>query len=219
MAMTMVWNVSANKLFESGIDRGVLYPKSGGTYPAGYAWEGLISVTEKPGGADVTDLWANNEKYAQLVAVEIFDGTIEAYTFPDEFLACLGIVPDATDPGVLFAQQARTEFALSYRSRLGSDANGPQANYKIHIIYGCLAQPSEVARSSVNDSPEAVTFSWEFKTTPVASTGHQAVSHIILDESVLSATNLAAVEAQLYGTDDPITANCPLPDALVALLV
>jgi len=215
----MSWDVSAAKLFESGIDRGVFYPKSAGTYPAGYAWEGLISVTEKPGGAEVTDLFANNAKYAGLVSVETFEGTIEAYTFPNEFLAAMGMVEHTTDTGVIIAQQARIPFALCYRTRLGSDAAGDQANYKIHIIYGCIASPSEVARQTVGDSPEAVTLSWDFKSTPAAATGYQPVSKIVLDESVLTSGNLAALESQLYGDSvGPITANCPLPDALFALL-
>lgn len=214
----LTWGASADKKFESGIDRGVLYVKSAGTYPLGVAWEGLISVTEKPGGAEVTDLWANNEKYAALVATEIFEGTIEAYTFPDEFLACMGITPDGTDPGVLLHQQDRVEFGLSFRTRYGSDAGGPNANYKLHLIYGCLAKPSEVQRSTVNDSPEAVTFSWDFTTTPVAATGLASLSKITLDESVLTPTNLTALTDEIWG-DAGGDANLPLPDALLALLV
>lgn len=212
----LTWGASADKKYESGVDRGVLYVKSAGTYPAGVAWEGLISVTEKPGGAEVTDLWANNEKYAALVATETFEGSIEAYTFPDEFLECMGMLEHTTDPGVILGQQARLEFGISWRSRLGSDAEGPEANYKLHIVYGCLAKPSEVQHATVNDSPEAVTFSWDFTTTPVAATGFAALSKITIDESVLSAPNLAALQEALWGGTG--AAALPLPDALFALL-
>ena len=220
MAITMSWNVAAEKRFESGLDRGVLYVRDGaGAYPLGVPWEGLINVTEKPAGAEITDLWANNAKYAQLVAAETFDGSIEAYTFPDEFLECMGMLEHPTDPGAIMAQQARSAFALCYRTRLGNEAGGGQANYKVHIIYGAIAQPSEVARQTVNDSPEAATFTWEFKTTPAAATGYEAISKIVLDEEVITPATLATIESELYGDDvGPITANLPLPDDLFALL-
>lgn len=219
MAIQLTWNASADKKFESGLDRGVLYVASAGTYPLGVAWEGLINVTEKPSGAEVTDLWANNAKYAQLVSVETFDISIEAYTYPDEFLACLGIVPDGTDAGVMLHQQARSTFGLCYRTYLGSDAGGQMANYKIHCVYGLLASPSEIARSTINDSPEASTFTFEAKSTPVATTGSEPVSKITIDESVLSASNLTTLEETLYGDDIPTDPSLPLPDALLALLV
>lgn len=214
----LTWGASADKKYESGVDRGVLYVKSAGTYPLGVAWEGLISVTEKPGGAEVTDLWANNSKYAALVATETFEGTIEAYTFPDEFLECMAMLEHTTDPGVIIGQQSRVEFGLCWRTRLGSDAGGPEANYKLHLVYGCLAKPSEVQHSTVNDSPEAVAFSWDFTTTPVAATGYADIAKITLDESVLSAANWTALTEELWGdaVGDP---NLPLPDALFALLV
>lgn len=212
----LTWGASADKKYESGVDRGVLYMKSAGTYPLGVAWEGLISVTEKPGGAEVTDLWANNEKYAALVATETFEGTLEAYTFPDEFLEAMGMEENATDPGLILGQQARLEFGLSWRSRLGSDADGPEGNYKIHVVYGCLAKPSEIQHSTVNDSPEAVTFSWDFTTTPVAVTGKASLSKITLDESVLTGPNLIAMEEALWGGTG--TSALPLPDDLIALL-
>jgi len=219
MAISMFWNVAANKLFESGLDRGVLYVRDGaGDYPLGVPWEGLMNLTEKPGGAEVTDLWANNAKYAQLISTEIFDGSLEAYTFPEEFLECMGMAQHADDVGMIIGQQARSSFGLCYRTWLGSEAAGQTAEYKIHIIYGCVAQPSEVARATVNDSPEAATLSWEFKTTPANAVGYEPISKITIDASVLDPTDLATIEAQLYGTDDPITANLPLPDDLFALL-
>jgi hypothetical protein len=219
MAFLVTWNAAADKMFESGLDRGVLFVQSAGAYPLGVAWEGLINVTEKPSGAEITDLWANNAKYSQLVSVETFDCSIEAYTFPNAFLACLGMEKDTTDPGVIFSQQQRVPFGLAWRSYLGSDADGQQANYKIHIAYGLIAQPAEVAHATINDSPEAATFSFEAKSTPAIYAGGSPVSKITLDESVLTPTNLAAIEDALYGTDPTPVAYLPLPDALVALLV
>lgn len=214
----LVWNVSAEKFYESGLDRGTLYVRNGsGSYTPGIAWEGLINVTEKPGGAEPTDLWAGNVKYAQLISPEIFDGSIEAYQFPDEWLACDGVLPHATHLGTYLGQQARSTFGLSYRTRIGSDADGDESAYKIHCIYGCKAQPSEVSRDTVNDSVETATFSWEFKTTPVSATGFSAVSKLTFDTRTLTAGNLTALEAALWGLDDVTTPNLPLPDALFAL--
>ncbi len=220
MAITMFWNVAAEKKFESGLDRGVLYVKDGaGAYPLGVPWEGLMSVTEKPGGAEITDLWANNAKYAQLVATEIFEGSLEAYTFPPEFLPCMGMAEHPDDEGMIISQQARSSFALCYRTRYGSEAAGESAQYKLHIIYGCLAKPSEVARATINDSPEAATFSWEFATVPAAATGYLPISKITIDESLLLPADLVDIEVEIYGNDAPATtANMPLPDALFALL-
>ena len=218
MAFNLSWNAAADKKFESGLDRGVLYVQSSGAYPLGVAWEGLINITEKPSGAEITDLWANNAKYAQLVSVETFDLSIEAYTFPEEFLACLGIEKDGTDPGVSFGQQARIPFGICYRSYYGSDADGQEASYKIHLVYGLIAQPSEVARSTINDSPEAATFSFEAKSTPAAMSSQSPVSKITLDESLLTAGNLVTLEETVYGTDVPVDPSLPLPDVLIALL-
>lgn len=218
MAQLLSWNAAADKKFESGLDQGVLYVQAGGLYPDGKSWEGLINVTEKPSGAEITDLWANNAKYSALVAVETFDVSIEAYTFPEEFLACLGMVPDSTDPGVILGQQQRVSFGLAYRSFYGSDADGQQANYKLHLVYGLIAQPSEVSRATINDSPEAMTMTFEAKSTPVAVTGSSPVSKITIDESVLTAGNLTAIQDVIYGTDPTPLAQLPLPDALKALL-
>jgi hypothetical protein len=215
MAITLTWNVSADKYYESGIDRGTLYVRDGtGAYDPGVAWEGLISVTEKPGGAEATDLWANNVLYAKLISPEIFDGSLEAYTFPDEWLAADGVLPHGTHLGSYFHQQARSTFGLAYRTRIGSDELGVALGYKIHCIYGAIAQPSEVARNTVNDSPEAATFSWEFKTTPVNATGFGTVSKLTFDTRTLTAGNLTVLEDQLWGTTGPALL---LPDALFAL--
>ena len=214
--MLLNWNVSTEKFYESGLDRGVLYVRDGsGEYPLGVPWEGLMSLSEKPGGAEPTDLWANNVKYAQLISAEIFDGSIEAYTYPDEFMMCDGVLEEAV--GVLVAQQTRSVFGLSYRTYVGSEAGGSMEAYKIHCIYGCLIQPSEVSRATINDSPEAATFSWEFKTTPVSATGLLAVSKIVLDSRNLPAAGLAAVELALYGEDPTPAAYLPLPDDLIVL--
>lgn len=213
----LVWNVSAEKFYESGMDRGTLYVRNGsGLYTPGVAWEGLISVTEKPGGAEATDLWANNVLYSKLVSPEIFDGAMEAYQFPDEWWPCDGVVAD-TITGAFVHQQARSTFGLAYRTRVGSDQDGAEAAYKIHLIYGCLVAPSEVARTTINDSPEAATFSWEFKTTPVSMTGYSALSKLTFDTRTLSAGNLTVLESQLWGLDDVTTPNLPLPDTLFAL--
>ena len=216
MAELLVWNVSALKFYESGLDRGVLYVRDGsGNYPLGVAWEGLINLTEKPGGAEPTDLWANNVKYAQLISSEIFDGSLEAYTYPDEFLPCDGVEEAVT--GMLIGQQARSTFGLSYRTYEGSEAAGQMAEYKLHVIYGCLVQPSEVSRATINDSPEAATFSWEFKTVPAAMTGELPVSKITLSSADLGAPEMAAVKDALWGIDTPTDAYLPLPDALLTL--
>lgn len=215
MTNPITWNVAANRIFESGIDRGVVYPRDGnGDYPMGYAWEGLISVNEKPGGAEATDLWANNIKYAQLFSAETFDGSIEAYTYPPEFLPCDGMVEVNT--GFVVGQQVRTPFGLTYRTWVGSEAAGQQDYYKIHVVYGAVIQPSEVPHSTINDSPEAATFSWEFKTTPAAITSYNAVSKVVLNSNDLTANALTAVEEALYG-DGVTDPYLPLPDALLVL--
>jgi hypothetical protein len=214
----LVWNVAAEKKFESGIDKGVLYVRDGaGDYPLGVAWEGLISFTEKPGGAEPTDLWANNSKYAQLISVETFEGTLEAYTYPDEFNACLGVVSHPDDVGMLIHQQARSAFGLVYRTYVGSEAAGQTAQYKLHLVYGLNAQPSEVARTTINDSPEAGTFSWELRSTPAGATGYEPVSMVTIDEELMLPADLATIEDELFGTG-VIDPNLPDPDTLFALL-
>lgn len=213
----LTWDASADKKFESGLDRGVLYVKSAGIYPLGVAWEGLMNLTEKPGGAEVTDLWSNNAKYAALVSAEVFEGTIEAYTFPDEFLPCLAIDQHTDDQGMLIHQQSRVEFGLCYRTKYGSDAVGQDGFYKLHLIYGCLSKPSEVSRSTINDSPEAASFSWDFTTTPVAAVGFDPMSVLTIDSEVLLPADLLLIEDELWG-DGGGDANLPLPDVLFALL-
>lgn len=220
MAFNIDWNVAAEKFFFTGVDRGVFYPReSDGTYITGFPWEGLISVSEKPGGAEPTELYANNTKYATLLSAPTFAGSIEAYTYPDEFNAADGIIESSAGSGIYLAQQARVSFGFSYRTYVGSEAAGQMANYQIHVVYGATVQPSEVSRSTINDSPEAATFSWEFETTPAAAAGFDPVSHIVIDTRVASAGTVTAVEEALYGTDVPVLPALPLPADLLALIV
>lgn len=215
--MDMVWNDDTLKLYHSGIDRGALYIRNpaSGNYDVGVPWNGLISVTETPEGAEETKLYANNTIYATLLSTEEFGGSIEAYTFPDEFMACDGGVE--TDPGVVLNQQNRAIFGMAYRQRIGSASGGDEIGYKYHLVYGCRAQPSEQSLSTVNDSPEAVTFSWDFTTTPAdAGASYKPTSLIIIDTTKVGPTFLAWLEDQLYGnspTNDPLL---PLPAVILA---
>lgn len=196
----LAWDIDGTRRFEMGTDRGVLYKKkSDGTYDVGVAWNGLTAVTESPSGAEKTDLYADNMKYASLLSAEDFGATVEAYTYPDEFAECDGSVEIA--PGVYAGQQARVGFGLSYRTMIGTDANA-NAGYKIHIVYGCLASPSEKSFATVNDSPEAATLSWEITTTPVQSASLMKPTAVLTINSLdTSADKIAALEAILYGTD------------------
>ena len=217
----IVWDATGSRFYETGVSHGVLYTqKSDGTYNTGVAWNGLTAVTESPDGAEPTDLWADNIKYATLRSAETFGGTIEAYTYPEEFAACDGSA--AIIDGVYIGQQTRVPFGFCYRTEIGSDtisdASGDEA-YKLHIIYNCTASPSEKAYETINDSPDAITLSWEITTTPVPVTDHKPTSTIIIDTTKLDAsgkTKLATLEGQLYGGDnsDP---TLPSPDQVVTL--
>lgn len=211
----LVWDQTAERLYETGVDRGVVYPMAAGAYPAGAAWNGLISVTLSPSGAEPTALYANNHKYLALMSVEELGGTIEAYTFPDEFAACNG----ATEvvPGVKITQQKRVTFGLAFRNLIGNDTEGDAHGYKIHLVYGALASPSEDANTSVNDSPEAKTMSWEFTTTPVEVAGYQPTSHIEIDSTTIDEGKLKAIEDILYGTEAE-EARLPLPEEVFQIL-
>jgi len=212
--MDLQWNVESKKTFLTGLDRGVLFlMDSNGDYPAGVAWEGLMSITESPGGAEPTDLYANNAKYATLQSAETFGGTIEAYTYPDEFAQCDGSVQPTA--GVKVTQQARATFGMAYRTKIGSDADGMDTHYELHLVYGCKIQPSEVSLSSINDSPEAGSLSWEFTTTPAAVTGHNPTSRIIIDTRTAPADFITWLEKQLYGDSPNNDPNLPLPDAVL----
>lgn len=220
----LVWDAIGEHLYETGVRNGVLYPYVTGTnagYNSGVAWNGLTAVTESPSGADETALWADDIKYLSLRAAEEFGGTIEAYTYPDEWAECDGSASIAT--GVVIGQQNRKTFGLCFRTTLGNDTEQNDHGYKLHLIYGCTCSPSERAYQTINDSPEAITFSWEFSTQPVAVTGHKPTACLTIDSTKVDATKLAALEAVLYGTDgsggaEGTTARLPLPDEVVTLL-
>lgn len=212
----LVWDKTGEHFYETGVSHGVLYPMSEvpGTYDNGVAWNGLSSVTESPSGAEVSAIYADNIKYLNLMSAEEFEGTIEAYTYPDEFKVCDGSA-DLAD-GIVIGQQNRRTFAFCYQTKVGNDLN-PELGYKIHIIYGALAQPSERAYETVNDSPEAITFSWEISTTPVSVAGFKPTAHLEIDSTKVSAANLAKIEAKLYGTADA-EPTLLLPDEVLALV-
>lgn len=212
----IVWDESGSRLFESGVDHAVLYPQANtGLYPSGVAWNGITGVTESPSGAEPNPLYADNMKYLNLMSNEEFGGTIEAYTYPDEFGVCDGSAEPT--PGVSVGQQARKAFGLSYRTKIGNDTDGQDAGYKLHLIYGALAAPSEKSYTTLNDSPEAITFSWEITTTPVPVTGMKPTASLIIDSTKVDPVKLAALEDLLYGKDLVIAA-LPLPDEVIDLL-
>ena len=218
----LVWDQTGERIYETGVSKGVLYPmNSSGAYPAGVAWNGLTSVSESPEGADVEDIYADNIKYLSLQAAETFGATIEAYTYPDEFALCDGSVEVAT--GVMIGQQPRKTFGLCYRTEIGNDVQNEAYGYKLHLIYGCKAQPSEKSYETINDSPEAIQFSWEIKTTPVNVTGQKATASLVIDSTKVDSTKLTALENVLYGTDtvgnvEGTTARLPLPDEVISII-
>lgn len=216
------WDKTAEKLYETGTKMGVVYPQdASGTYPKGYAWNGLTAVTESPSGADVTKLWADDINYLSLRAAEEFGGTIEAYTYPDAFAECDGSAELAT--GITIGQQPRKPFGFCYRSVLGNDTELDSHGYKIHLIYGATVTPSERSYETINDSPDAITFSWEFDTIPVNVTGHKPTSEVVLDSTKLTAAQLTAIETVLYGTPastgvEAVDARLPLPDEVASII-
>lgn len=205
------WDKVGERFYETGVDRGVLYPQSdeGTGYGNGVAWNGLTSVTESPSGAEATPQYADNIKYLNLISAEEFGATIEAYTYPEEFGRCDGTAE--LEPGVVIGQQNRKPFALSYRTFKGNDTQNTDHGYKIHIIYGATAAPSEKAFATVNDSPEAITFSWELTTNPVAVPGHKPTACITIDSTKVDKTKLGQLEAALYGTESE-EPRVPMPD-------
>lgn len=209
----LTWDGTGERFFETGVDQVVLYPMdSNGDYPLGVAWNGVISVTESPSGAEPTPLYADNIKYLTLLSVEEFAATIEAYTYPPEFGLLDGSV--AAQPGVLVGQQPRGKFALKYRTRLGDDVDGDSLGYKLHLLYGLYASPSEKAFQTVNDSPEAITFSWELSSTPEAVTGYAASSIVTIDSTLADPTDLAAFLLVING-DVATDPNLPHIDAVI----
>lgn len=212
----LVWDQTGDRLYETGVKNGVLYVQGvGGTYDKGVAWNGLTAVTESPSGAEATPLYADDIKYLNLMSTEEFGATIEAYTYPEEFAECDGSASIAT--GVYIGQQARKTFGLCYRTVLGNDVDSNDHGYKLHLIYGALAAPSEKAYATINDSPEAITFSWEVTTTPVNVKGFKPTASVTIDSTKVEAEKLAALEAILYGTEEK-EARLPLPDEIATLM-
>lgn len=212
----IVWDNTGERLYETGVRNGVLYPiQTDGTYSKGVAWNGLISVTESPSGAEATPLYADDIKYLNLISAEEYGSTIEAYTYPDEFAECDGSASIAT--GVNIGQQPRKTFGMCYRTVVGNDVENDNYGYKLHLVYGALAAPSEKAFSTINDSPEAITFSWEVSTTPVNVTGFKPTASLTIDSTKVDATKLAALEAILYGSESE-EARLPLPDEIATLM-
>lgn len=211
---TLVWDQIGQRTYEAGVDHGVLYrPDVSGNYVNGYAWNGLVSVTESPSGAEPNAQYADNIKYLNIMSAEEFNATIEAFTYPDEFIECDGTA--VPEPGVYVGQQTRKPFGLSYRTKVGNDLNA-DAGYKLHLVYNALAAPSEKARTTINETPEAVTFSWEISTTPVAVTGMKPTATLTIDSTKVQATPLGELEDLLYGTSG-VDPQLPTPDEVIAL--
>ena len=218
------WDQTGERLYETGVDRGVVYPQaSNGSYPKGAGWNGLTAVTESPSGAEPTPLWANNHKYLTLMSAEEFGATIEAYTYPDEFAECDGSAE--LTKGVRIGQQKRKAFGFTYRTKIGNDVDGESYGYKLHLVYGALAAPSEKNRQTINEDPEATTMSWEISTTPVEVDGFEPTSHLEIDSTTADPEKLAALETILYGKDpttlegpDGVDPRLPLPDEVATLM-
>lgn len=212
----IVWDKIGERLYETGVDRGVLYPQDNeGTYPLGVPWNGLSSVSESPSGAEPTPIYADNMKYLNLMSVEEFGATIEAYTYPDEFEACDGSAELA--PGVTIGQQERKLFGLSYRTKIGNDVEGDNLGYKLHLVYGALASPSDRTYETINDTPDAITFSWEVMTTPVPVEGYRPTASLEIDSTKVDAAKVKEIEDILYGTEEK-EARLPLPDEILTIL-
>jgi hypothetical protein len=211
----LTWDQVGERLYETGVDHGVLYlPNAGGDYVEGHAWNGLTTVTESPSGAESNPQYADNIKYLNLISAEEFGATIEAFTYPDEFAQCDGTEVPA--PGVSVGQQNRSQFGLAYRTRLGNDLEGVDHGYKLHLIYGAQAAPSEKAYATINDSPEAIAFSWEVTTTPVSVTGLKPTAQLVIDSTKVGAAGLTDLEEILYGAEG-VDPRLPLPDEVVDL--
>ena len=214
----LVWDKTGERFYETGVKQGVLYPQVSGAYPKGVAWNGLTAVTESPSGAEATPMYADDIKYLNLMSVEEFGATVEAYTYPDEFAICDGSAEIAD--GVTIGQQKRQPFGLCYRTNIGNDVDGNEYGYKLHIIYGCLAAPSEKAYATINDSPEPITMSWEITTTPVSVTGGKPTASITIDSTKADPEKLKALENILYGSDSASDngPRLPLPDEIKSLM-
>lgn len=215
----LVWDKTGEHLYETGVDHGVLYfPDQTGAYKNGVAWNGLISVSESPSGAEPTGQYADNIKYLNLISAEEFGATIEAYTYPEEFEACNGNKELVDASGVYIGQQARSVFGFCYRTMIGNDTDGQDHGYKLHLVYGCQVSPSEKAYQTINDSPEALTFSWELSTTPVNVTGKKPTALLVIDSTKVDSNKLAKIEAKLYGGESSTGAVLPTPDEIAGIL-
>lgn len=215
----LVWDKTGEHLYETGVDHGVLYfPDQTGAYKNGVAWNGLISVSESPSGAEATGQYADNIKYLNLISAEEFGATIEAYTYPEEFEACNGNKELVDASGVYVGQQSRSVFGFCYRTMIGNDTDGQDHGYKLHLVYGCQVSPSEKAYQTINDSPEALTFSWELSTTPVNVTGKKPTALLVIDSTKINSTKLAKIEAKLYGDETSTDAVLPTPDEIAEIL-
>lgn len=219
----IVWDKSGEKIYETGVKNGVLYPQVNGAYPEGVAWNGLTAVTESPSGAEATPLYADDIKYLNLYSAEEFGATIECYTYPKEFEKCDGSAEIAT--GVSIGQQTRQAFGMSYKTTVGNDTEGAKYGYKLHLIYGATASPSEKAYATISDSPEAITFSYEVTTTPVNVSGFNPTASIVIDSTKVPADKLKELEEILYGknptsegADDGVAPRLPLPDEIVSIV-
>lgn len=211
----LVWDQTGEKLYETGTKRGVLYPFENNAYGTGVAWNGLTAVTESPSGAEATAIYADDIKYLNLRSAEEFGATIEAYTYPDEFAECDGSAYIAT--GVKIGQQKRKMFGFCYTTTVGNDTEGDDHGYKIHLVYGATASPSEKSYQTINDSPEAITFSWELATTPVEVAGYKPTATLEIDSTKVAADKLTALEDILYGSAST-EARLPLPDEVVTIV-
>ena len=212
----IVWDEVGERFYETGVKNGVLYPQdSMGAYPKGVAWNGLTAVNENPSGADANDIYADDDLYLTLRGKEIFGATIEAYTYPDEFGVCDGSAELAQ--GITIGQQTRKAFGLSYRTAIGNDVDGVDHGYKLHLIYGATASPSSKNYQTINDNPEAMTLSWEIKTTPIKVTGHKPTACLTIDSTKVAQGVMKKIEDKLYGTETG-EATLPTPDEILALV-
>ena len=209
------WDKTGERLYETGIDMVALYVQEAGAYPTGVAWNGVTAITESPSGAEATPLYADNIKYLNLISTEEFGLSIEAYMSPEEFDQCDGAASVAK--GVTIGQQSRKQFGLAYRTKIGNDVSGDSYGYALHLVYGCLAAPSEKANNTINDSPEAATLSWEVSTTPVNVTGYKPTSYIEIKSTDADPTKLAALEEALFGSESE-GARLPLPDEVIEMM-
>lgn len=212
----LVWDKTGERFYETGVKNCVLYVQNeAGAYPKGVAWNGITAITESPSGAETTPLYADDIKYLNLVSNEEFGATIEAYTYPDEFAECDGTAELVK--GIKLGQQPRKQFGLCYKTTLGNDVSKNDFGYKLHLVYGCSAAPSEKAYATINDSPEAITFSWEVSTTPVTVNGFKPTAHIEIDSTKVNSSELTKLEDKLFGSASE-EATLPLPDEIKTLM-